>query len=90
MEIFKVVHQIYELIPDDVMLGHVKSIMLEDTMLLTIKVAGSTGGQLYDIKMECEAIIRKAARELMIQNHSLDIFGFKHVKYYQIVRDLIE
>ncbi len=91
LEIYEVVHQICELIPDDDrMLGHVKGVMLEDAMLLTVKVAGATGGQLYDIKMECATIIRKAARELMIQNHSLDMFGFEHVEYYQIVRDLIE
>src|SRR5665648_576821 len=80
MEIFDVVNRICELIPeDDEMLAHVKGIMLEDAMLLTVKVAGATGGQLYDIKMECAAIIRKAARELMVQNHSLDMFGFEHV-----------
>lgn len=90
-EIYQVVSQIGELIDDDdPHLGHIKGIMLEDAMLLTVKVAGATGGQLYDIKMECAAIIRKAARELMIQNHSLELFGFEHVEYYQIVRDLIE
>jgi hypothetical protein len=90
-EIYEVVNRICELIPDDdEMLGHVKGIMLEDAMLLTVKVAGAEGVQLYDIKMECAAIIRKAARELMIQNHSLEIFGFEHVEYFQIVRDLIE
>lgn len=89
-EIYEVVHQICELIPDkDEMLSHVKGIMMEDAMLLTVKVAGATGGKLYDIKMECAAIIRKAARELMIQNHSLEMFGFEHVEYFQIVRDLI-
>ena len=91
MEIFEVVDHICQLIPDDDdMLGHVKGIMLEDAMLLTVKVAGATGGQLYDIKMEAATIIRKAAHELMIQNHSLEMFGFEHVEYYQIVRDLIE
>ncbi|MGV8133735.1 MAG: hypothetical protein AB2L20_00850 [Mangrovibacterium sp.] len=63
-EIFQVVNQICQLIDDeDQYLGHVKSIMLEDAMLLTVKVAGAAGGQLYDIKMECAAIIRKAARD---------------------------
>jgi hypothetical protein len=91
MEIFEVVDQICQLIDDDdELLGHVKGIMLEDAMLLTVKVAGAEGGGLYDIRMECAAIIRKAARELMIQNHSLEMFGFEHVEYYQIVRDLIE
>ena len=90
-EIYQVINQICQLIDDeDQYLGHVKSIMLENAMLLTVKVAGATGGQLYDIKMECAAIIRKAARELMIQNHSLEMFGFEHVEYYQIVRNLIE
>lgn len=40
--------------------------------------------------MEAAAIIRKAARDLMVQNHSLEMFGFKEVHYFQIVRDLIE
>jgi hypothetical protein len=72
------------------MLGHVKGVMLEDAMLLTVKVAGATAGQLYDIKMEAAAIIRRAARELMIQNPSLEMFGFEHVEYFQIVRNLLE
>ncbi|MBW8324211.1 MAG: hypothetical protein K0M50_05555 [Prolixibacteraceae bacterium] len=52
MEIFEVVNQICELIQDDdEMLGHVKGIMLEDAMLLTVKVAGAESGQIYDIRM---------------------------------------
>src|SRR5665647_2812934 len=90
-EIYEVVDQICQLIPeDDEMLGHVKSIMLEDAMMLTVKVAGAEAGQLYDIKMEAAAIIRKAALNLMIQNHSLEMFGFEHVEYFQIVRNLLE
>jgi len=90
-EIYEVVNQICQLIPeDDEMLMHVKSIMLEDAMLLTVKVAGATAGQLYDIKMESATIIRKAAQDLMIQNHSLEMFGFEYVEYFQIVRNLLE
>jgi hypothetical protein len=89
-EIFEVVDQICQLIPDDdEHLGHVKGVMYEDAML-TVKIAGAEGGQLYDIKMEAAAIIRKAAMELMIQNHALEMFGFEHTEYFQIVRDLIE
>ena len=91
MEIFDVVRQIGELIPDDDNpLAHVKQVMLEDAMMLTVKVAGATGANLYDLKMEGATIIRKSAMNLMIQNHSLDMFGFEHVEYYQIVRRLIE
>jgi hypothetical protein len=90
-EIFEVVQKICDLIPDDdEHLSHVKSIMLEDAMLLTVKIAGAEGGDLYDIRMECAAIIRKAGHELMIQNHSLEVFGFEYVEYYGIVRNLLE
>lgn len=91
MEIFEVVDRICQLIPDDnEPLQHVKGIILEDAMMLTVKVAGATAGQLYDIKMEAAAIIRKSARNLMIQNHSLEMFGFEHVEYFQIVRNLLD
>ena len=80
-EIYEVVNQICQLIPeDDDMLVHVKSIMLEDAMLLSVKLAGASAGQLYDIKMESATIIRKAALNLMIQNHSLEMFGFEYVE----------
>ena len=91
LEIYEVVDQICQLIPeDDEKLGHVKSIMIEDAILLSVKVAGATGGQLYDIKMEAATIIRKSARNLMIQNHTLEMFGFEHVEYFRIVRNLLE
>ena len=90
-EIFQVVNQIAELIPDDDdHLQHIKGQMLGDAMLLTVKIAGAEGGDLYDLRMEAAAIIRKAARDLMVTNHSLEMFGFKEVEYFDIVRDLIE
>ena len=92
LEIYRVVDQICQLIPyeDDNPLSHIKSIMLEDAMMLTVKIAGASAGQLYDIKMEAAAIIRKSAMNLMVQNHSLEMFGFEHVEYFQIVRKLLD
>ncbi len=90
-EIFDVVHHIGTLIPeDDDHLQSIKGQMIGDAALLTVKIAGAEGGNLYDIRMEAAAIIRKAARDLMITNHSLEMFGFKEVQYFQIVRDLLE
>jgi hypothetical protein len=90
-EIFDIVSKIADLIPEnDEYLNEVKGCMLSDAAQLTVKVAGAEAAGLYDIKMENAAIIRKAARDLMIQQHSLDAFGFEHVGYYQMVRDLIE
>ncbi len=90
-EILDMVSKITDLIPEnDEYLNEVKSCMLCDAALLTVKVAGAEAAGLYDIKMENAAIIRKAARDLMVQQHSLDMFGFEYVEYYQMVRDLIE
>jgi len=90
-EILDVVMQITKLIPDDnERLQSVKGFMIEDAAQLTIKVAGATGAGLYDLKMEAAAIIRKAAMNLKIQNHNLEMHGFKETHYFNIVRELIE
>jgi hypothetical protein len=90
-EIFDLVHKITDLIPDnDEYLNDVKGCMLNDAALLSVKVAGAEAAGLYDLKMENAAIIRKAARDLIVQQHSLDMFGFEYVEYYQLVRDLVE
>lgn len=84
-EIFDVVHQIAELIPEDnEMLQSIKGQMIVDAAQLTVKVAGASSGGLYDLKMEAAAIIRKAARDLMMQNHSLEMFGFKEVTIFKL------
>ena len=90
-EIFDVVHQIAELIPDDnEHLQSVKGFMISDAAQLTVKIAGASRVGLYDIKMEAAAIIRKAANDLMMQNHALEMFEFKEHHYFQIVRNLLE
>jgi hypothetical protein len=90
-EIFDMVSKIADLIPEnDEYLKEVKACMLSDAAQLTVKVAGAEAAGLYDLKMENAAIIRKAARDLMVQQHSLDMFGFEYVEYYKIIRELIE
>lgn len=90
-EIFHVVKHISDLIPeDDEHLQYIKAQMLGDSMMIMAKIAGAEGGDIYDIRMENAAIIRKAARDLMVTNHSLEMFGFEEVEYFDIVRDLIE
>jgi hypothetical protein len=90
-EIFDVVHRIGELIPeDDDYLQHLRGCMIADAALLTVKVAGAEAGDLYDIRMEAAAIIRKAAKDLMLNQHSLEGAGFSDAGYYTIVRSLLE
>jgi hypothetical protein len=90
-EIFDLVCKIADLIPEnDEYLNEIKACMLSDAALLTVKIAGAEAAELYDLRMENAAIIRKAARDLMVQQHSLEAFGFEYIEYYQMVRDLIE
>ena len=90
-EIYKVVKEIADLIPDDnEILQDIRIQMLSDAAMLTVKVAGAEGGDLYDIRMQNAALIRKAANDLMVQNHSLKTFGFEYAEYFIIVRNLIE
>jgi len=89
-EIWAVVHQIADLIPeDDKRLLVIKSWVMSDAMQLTVKVAGAQGG-LYDIKMEAATLIRKAAHDLILHQHSLKSFGFKNTEYFSIIRELVE
>lgn len=90
-EIFEVVSQIGKLIPEeDEPLQEIRGMMLHDAAMLSVKVAGAESGDLYDIKMEAAATIRKAARDLIVQNYSLKMFGFQYVEYFDIVRNLVE
>lgn len=91
IEIREVVKEITALIDDeDEHLHHFKQFILEDAYMLTAKIANAEGGDLYDIRMENAAIIRKSAKNLMLHNHTLEMFGFEHVEYYRLVRKLVE
>lgn len=90
-EIYELLKTIGDLIPEDNKeLQYVKAQMMGDSTLILAKIAGAEAGDIYDLRMENAAIIRKAARDLMVTNHSLEMFGFKEVEYFDLVRDLIE
>ena len=90
-EILEVVRQLIDLIPEeDELLNSLKGILLEDAFILTSKILSAEAVEIYDLKMENATLIRKAARDLMVQNHTLKDFGFEHTGYFQIVRNLLE
>ena len=90
-EIFELVKNIADLISEeDQVLDSLKSMLLQDAMLLTIKVSGAEAGDLYDIRMENAVIIRKAAREILTHCTSLEMFGFSEVQYLFLIREAIE
>lgn len=90
-EIFDVTSKVIELIPEeDEIQGHIKSIMLEDAAMLSVKVAGAEASDLYDLRMENATIIRKAARDLVSHCSSLEVFGFQETHYLQLIREAVE
>jgi len=90
-EIYELVSKIVDLIPENnPELQMVKKEILTDSLLLMVKVVGAEAGALYDVKMECATIIRKAAHNLIVQYHNLEMFNFEEVEYYKMVRDLVE
>ncbi|SDW87215.1 hypothetical protein [Aequorivita viscosa] len=64
--------------------------IVEDASKIAPKIAGAWGSQLYDLKMENAAIIRKAARELSVHMTALKMHGFKEIDYCDLLRNEIE
>ena len=64
--------------------------MSEDAANLSVKVSGAESGELYDIKMENAAIIRRSARELIVHTHSLRMYGYKETQYFDLLRQAVE
>lgn len=90
-EIDALLRKITELIQEeDEHLQFIKQDLHSNCMLIQAKIAGAEGVNLYDIKMENATLIRKAARELLVSYHSLEMFGFSEVEYYKLIVELIE
>lgn len=72
------------------MLEHTLSYMMENAYLIPAKISSAAVIELYDLKMENAALIRKAARELITDLRGVEIFGFKDIEYLDLLRDEIE
>lgn len=65
--------------------------MLENAMIIPAKIAGAEAGDLYDLRMENAAIIRKASRELYVQAGSLRYEDeITDTDYIYLLRNTIE
>lgn len=60
--------------------------MSADAMQIPVKIAGAEGGDLYDLRMENAAIIRKAARDLVVGLRGLEIYGWDDQRYFDLLR----
>ena len=90
-EIEKLVRHLMEVVPDDnPMLKHQKEFMLGDALTIPTKIAGAEGGDLYDLRMENAALIRKAARDLVTGLRGLEMFGCNETQYFDLLRREVE
>jgi hypothetical protein len=58
--------------------------------LYPAKIVNAEGGDMYAIRMENAAIIRRAGNNLKLHIHTLRMFGFEHTEYYTMVRQKVE
>lgn len=90
-EIIELVSEIAALIPEDnEILNEIAGFMRADSYVMQVKIVGAEGDGLYDIKMECAALMRKAGRDLYVQKHSLEMFDFEYVSYMDLLREKID
>ena len=82
---------ITDLIPEEnENLQEIKRQIMENIMILKVKLYSAERMKLWDLKMEKAALIRKNARELVVMYHSLKMFGFEEAEYYKIIRQQLE
>lgn len=92
-QIFKLTHALIEIIPQDneFLQETCSKFMIEDAMMIAAKISGAEAVDLYDIKMENAAIIRKCARELYVRAGSLRFEeDIKDKEYIELLRNEIE
>jgi hypothetical protein len=91
-QIFKLTEGLIQIIPkeDEFLQETTVRFMMEDAMTIPAKIAGAEAGDLYDLRMENAAIIRKAARDLYVQAGSLRYHGVDNVEYIDLLRKEID
>ncbi|MHB1105830.1 MAG: hypothetical protein ACYCZ2_05650 [Lutibacter sp.] len=62
----------------------------ENATIIPAKISGAEAVEIYDLKMENAAIIRKAARELSTYCTGLAMCGYKNTDYLQLLRNEVE
>lgn len=92
-QIFKLTQGLVHVVPadNDFLQETTVRFMLENAFTIPVKIAGAEGGDLYDLRMENAAIIRKAARELSVQAGSLRYEeGITDADYINLLRSTID
>ena len=93
VEIVQFTDALIKTLPEDseMLLETKAQFIREDAHTVLTKIAGAVGTDLYDLKMENAAIIRKSARELYVTAGSLRFEpDFKDSEYVELLRATIE
>lgn len=72
------------------MIQHNIYYMCQNASTIPAKIAGAEAVDIYDLKMENAAIIRKAARELITDARGIEMHGFKDTEYLDLLRNEVE
>jgi hypothetical protein len=90
--IFQLVESLVSILPeDDEYFNETKHFMTGDAMFICAKIMGAEGGDLYCIRMQNAALIRKAAMDLYVHVGGLRMFdNFKDKNYIPLIRQEIE
>lgn len=92
-QIFKITHGLVKTIPEENEFLQETTVrfMMEDAMMIPAKISGAEAVDLYDLKMENAAIIRKCARQLYVSAGSLRYEEeIKDKEYITLLRNEIE
>ena len=91
-QIFRLTEGLIQIIPkeDEFLQETSVRFMMEDAMIIPAKIVGAEAADLYDLRMENAAIIRKAARDLYVNAGSLQHHGVEDVEYIDLLRKEID
>jgi hypothetical protein len=100
-ELFELADKITEQVKQDGEYDHLREMEMNllmhqadqlrgDAMMICPKISGAEGAELYDLRMENAAIIRKSARDVLAGCSGLELWGFKHPEYLKLLRDEVE
>ena len=86
--LFQLVESLVASLPeDDEYIQATKESMRADAMIITAKIAGAEGGDLYSIRMQNAALIREHAMSLYVQVGGLRFHkSYKDLEYVLLIR----
>jgi hypothetical protein len=64
--------------------------MVTSTAMITTKIAGAIGVDIYDLRMGNGTLIRMYARQVVLGVHGLSMFGYDVAEYFEVLRNDIE